>query len=520
MNIKVVNYISNATDNVINQAGNSNQLQIAVPSGLSAQEAGIALLKSLQAGDTFSGEITNITQNEITLMLSNQVSISATLSDALSYNIGDVASFSIKQNNGDKIILKSNENPNMKNLMNEQTITTALRNANVTVNETTVSLVDNLMKHNMPIDSKTINTQLNLLDRTPNATVEDVVLLTKMDIPVTAENVEAFHNYQDFSKGISEQINNMSDSLHGALMEMETSDAANILKEVINSYSETISVPENLSSAIPEKSVVVLKEQLNNIIVNQEGNNTQLQSLIKNIPDNITAKDFLKELTLVLTEGNINETAAKELMAGKPFKEIIDNFLRQELYIEPKDINQESVKKLFAKILRDNETISGKLQNNPQLNEFLHNSNTVSNNVEFMNQINHFMNFVQIPLKMTGQNAHGDLYVYKNGKSTNWDEKEEFKAFLHLDMDNLGPLDVLVTLKQNNVTTNFKVESDAILDFIETHIDELNMALNKLGYNVDAKVELNNTPYTFNNTVIAKELPVSDIKRFSFDVRA
>ena len=87
-------------------------------------------------------------------------------------------------------------------------------------------------------------------------------------------------------------------------------------------------------------------------------------------------------------------------------------------------------------------------------------------------------------------------------------------------MDNLGPLDVLVTLKQNNVTTNFKVESDAILDFIETHIDELNMALNKLGYNVDAKVELNNTPYTFNNTVIAKELPVSDIKRFSFDVRA
>ena len=519
MNIKGVNYISNATDNVINQAGNNNQLQIAVPSGLSAQEAGIALLKSLQAGDTFSGEITNITQNEITLMLSNQVSINATLSDALSYNIGDVASFSIKQNNGDKIILKSNENPNMKNLMNEQTITTALRNANVAVNDTTVSLVDNLMKHNMPIDSKTINTQLNLLDRTPNATVEDVVLLTKMDIPVTAENVEAFHNYHDFSKGISEQIKNMSDSLNGALMEMETTDAAILLKEVVNSYSETVSVPENLSAFLPEKSVAIFKEQLNNIIVNQEGN-AQLQALIKNVPDNITSKDFLKELTTILSEGNLNETAAKELLSSKPFKEIVDNFLRQEMYIDPKDINHENVKKLFAKILRDNDTVSSKLQGNAQLNEFVQNSNNVSNNVEFMNQINHFMNFVQIPLKMTGQNAHGDLYVYKNGKNSNWDEKEEFKAFLHLDMDNLGPLDILVSLKQNNVTTNFKVESDAILDYIEAHIDELNMALNNLGYNVDSKVELNTTPYTFNNTVIATELPVSEIKRFTFDVRA
>ena len=452
-------------------------------------------------------------------MLSNQVSINATLSDALSYNIGDVASFSIKQNNGDKIILKSNENPNVKNLMNEQTITTALRNANVAVNETTVSLVDNLMKHNMPIDSKTINTQLNLLDRTPNATIEDVVLLTKMDIPFTAENVEAFHNYQDFSKGISEQIQKMSDSLHSALIDMKTSDAGAILKEIVNSYSETVSVPENLSAALPEKSVVLLKEQLNNIIVNQD-ENTQLQTLIKNVPDNITSKEFLKELTNILSEGNLNESAAKELLSSKPFKDIVDNFLRQEMYIEPKDINHENVKKLFAKILKDNEVVSNKLQGNPELNEFVQNSNNASNNVEFMNQINHFMNFVQIPLKMTGQNAHGDLYVYKNGKNTNWNEKEEFKAFLHLDMDNLGPLDVLVTLKKNNVTTNFKVESDAILDYIEEHIDELNMALNTLGYNVDSKVELNTTPYTFNNTVIAKELPVAEIKRFAFDVRA
>ena len=88
-------------------------------------------------------------------------------------------------------------------------------------------------------------------------------------------------------------------------------------------------------------------------------------------------------------------------------------------------------------------------------------------------------------------------------------------------MENLGPLDVLVTLKNNkNVTTNFKVATDEILDYIESHIDELNSALTKLGYSVNSAVELNNTPYTFNTHIMEQEIPPVEVKRFSFDVRA
>ena len=62
------------------------------------------------------------------------------------------------------------------------------------------------------------------------------------------------------------------------------------------------------------------------------------------------------------------------------------------------------------------------------------------------------------------------------------------KALLHLDMDNLGPMDVFVLLKANNVTTNFKVASDDILAYIEEHISELNERLNALGYSVTSTV--------------------------------
>ncbi len=79
-------------------AGADGSKTIQVPAGLSATDAGKALLASLKVGDSFTGEITNITQNQITISLSDSVQISAILSNALSYNIGDMASFTIKDN--------------------------------------------------------------------------------------------------------------------------------------------------------------------------------------------------------------------------------------------------------------------------------------------------------------------------------------------------------------------------------------------------------------------------------------
>ncbi len=522
MNITGVNYISNATENTITQAGNNNQLQVIVPSNLSSKEAGIALLRSLQAGDSFTGEITNITQNEITLALSDQVSVNATLADALSYNIGDTASFSVKENNGDRIILKSATNPEMKNLMNEQTITTALRNANIAVNETTVSLVNNLMKQGQPIDSKSLHAHLNAMDKVPNATPEDVAILTRMKLEVNEQNVTALHNYMDYEKGMTGQTSELANNLVTALTNSEGNlEAGQLLMDVLNSFSETISPEENLTSGMKNDNLVNIKTQLSNIANTSDAGTTQLvNNLISKLDSGkITAKEFLIDISQILKGENIDKEAVNALLKGKEFNEVVNNFLRQEMYIKPDEVNHSNINKLFSKLLKDNETLSNKLSNNPVMTEFLQNNQNVSNNIEFMNNINHFMNFVQIPLKMSGQNAHGDLYVYKNGKGVSAD-KDELKAFLHLDMEHLGALDVLVKLKNSNVTTNFKVETEEILDYIEAHMDELNSALNKLGYNVSSTVDLNTTPYSFHTEVIEKEFPPMDIKRFSFDVRA
>ena len=95
----------------------------------------------------------------------------------------------------------------------------------------------------------------------------------------------------------------------------------------------------------------------------------------------------------------------------------------------------------------------------------------MSNNLDFLNQVNQMYSYIQLPIKLSGgDSAHGDLYVYSNGKRK-FQPGETVSAILHLDLDNLGPLDVYVKMTDNNVKTNFYVADESVLDLIEAHID-------------------------------------------------
>ena len=59
--------------------------------------------------------------------------------------------------------------------------------------------------------------------------------------------------------------------------------------------------------------------------------------------------------------------------------------------------------------------------------------------------------YAQIPLKMSGQHASGELFVYTNKKALAQGEKD-LTAFLHLDLDHLGSTDVSVRMRAVSYT--------------------------------------------------------------------
>ena len=102
-----------------------------------------------------------------------------------------------------------------------------------------------------------------------------------------------------------------------------------------------------------------------------------------------------------------------------------------------------------------------------------------------------------------------------------------FSALLHLDMEHLGPMDVYVTMRDyTKVSTNFYLQSEELLDFIESHIDELTKRLTEKGYDTNMKVSQRdpNKPITPITDEFTKEEMHEDAKvivsKMRFDVRA
>lgn len=218
----------------------------------------------------------------------------------------------------------------------------------------------------------------------------------------------------------------------------------------------------------------------------------------------------------------IDREPLNRLLSSKEFKALVKDGLEQQWTIRPEELTgSDKINKLYEKLDRQMDRIGQVLRATGQENaNFTQTAADIRSNVEFMNQINQAYTYVQIPLKMSGQTASGELYVYTNRKSLMEGDKE-LTAFLHLDMDNLGPTDISVKLLRREVSTNFYLENDAAYDLIEQHLPILEERLKSKGYNCKVSVINESRHVNFVEDFLKKDQPsAGQLHRYSFDMRA
>lgn len=216
------------------------------------------------------------------------------------------------------------------------------------------------------------------------------------------------------------------------------------------------------------------------------------------------------------------------LLKSDEFSKLVKDSVKAQMSIKPEDVaNPGKIEELYERIQRTSGRISQLMESIARPDSpVAASAQGLSDNVSFMNQLNEFVNYVQLPLKMAGEDANGELYVYTNKKSLA-NKDGNFSALLHLDMEHLGPMDVYVTMRDyTKVNTNFYLESEEMLDFISAHIDELTRRLTEKGYNTSTKVTQKEpgkpvTPITdeFTKEEASTAAPVT-VARMRFDVRA
>ena len=205
--------------------------------------------------------------------------------------------------------------------------------------------------------------------------------------------------------------------------------------------------------------------------------------------DKINIKDVKNIIDMLLPEHK------NKIFNSSEFKGLIRKSLQKQWSISPEElIKEDGIKNLYQKLSRQSNKLA-QLMNDIAGAENSANNRAINNlkaNVDFINQMNQMFNYVQLPLRLSGSQAHGDLYVYTNKKKLSA-KGGTLTAFLHLDMEHLGSMDINISLQTDNnkVTTKFSLEEDSI-ELIEEHIDELTKGLEAKGYickNIVEKME-------------------------------
>lgn len=206
-----------------------------------------------------------------------------------------------------------------------------------------------------------------------------------------------------------------------------------------------------------------------------------------------TGNTSLKQLAELLENSSLSDFPLEErykLFQSKAFHKLLENTVRDEWSISTDEIAKEDrVQNLYKRLQKQ------VVELEQIIDQETHISNTGSKalqnlrqNLEFMHEMNQVFQYVQLPIKFTQNRANGELYVYTNKKKFTGNEGT-LTAFLHLDMEHMGPVNVHVSLEtmRNRVNTRFEVTSDMI-PFLSSYLKELDKRIENLGYIVKSTI--------------------------------
>lgn len=261
-----------------------------------------------------------------------------------------------------------------------------------------------------------------------------------------------------------------------------------------------------------------------------------LGNVVDSLPSNFPDKESLKQ---DLTNGTLSanrlfsafSTAVKgdagtevtALFKEEPLlSSLLGKTLLNRFVLTPEDLSKEhAVEEFYARTAKDLAALTeltSSAGDSSALNTASATGAKMQDNLQFMNTLNQIFPYIQLPLKLTEQLTHGELYVYTKKKDLSAQNKE-VSILLHLDMDALGPTDIHLTLLQKNVTAKFYLNESEAQTLVTKQLPSLTEALQKKGYALNASV----TKRTKDPDIVTDFLDGGEavpMKRFRFDIRA
>ena len=535
--------------------------------------AGGKVLGDFPPGSSFSGQVVTAEDGTVTIKLADSTMLSASLKGGISLAAGSQVTFLVNSNSNHQMTLS----PLFTNLGAGLNVENALKDAGLPIDAQTSKMVYDMMEHGMSVDRDSLLGMYRQIADHPQIDGGMAVRLAQMHLAVNELNASQLEAYDNMNHQLSGGITEIAKGLQQAFSTMGEGNTENMIRlfeGIVDLLEEGGKVPEGMEEGLLKNAGQLAGELKNALLsgsaagnlenaggVNGEAltpgangqpvsellSDKELQALTdilknaggdKGIIDEIAKgavssrealkliQDAMQGKGMSQNEQQIlfkdNSDLWKELLPNAAVGKLLQNALEKNWFMRPEDVaDKEKIEEFYEQLKSQtgklSDMTSAALGKDSALSQ---NVNRLSQNIDFMNQLNQTFTYVQVPLKMSNQNANGDLYVYTNKKNLAA-KNGSVSAFLHLDMDHLGSVDVYVAMEKQRVSTNFKVRDDAVLDLIEANIDLLNERLEKRGYKLHPTVEI-----TEKEVSVVEEMQkqmgqnTMPIAKFSFDARA
>lgn len=491
-------------------------------------------LASLLAGDTVTGVVNSMKDNQVILSLPNGENLFARLAQGAQVQLGQSMTFQVQENKGNFVALK----PLFGDAQQMVLVQKALEAAGLSANESNMAIVQELLARNMSIDAAMLNEMVKNNLKFPNASLDTMANLVKLNIPVTQENIEQYEAYTHYERNMAGQLDSLPSALSDTLTQLTGQDpvqAGTFLKNVTVALCEGLpqEMQAGLSETMPQDAVREGLAQKITETFNDTPQAGQAQALAEQITEgNATVKETLSQLADLIagTKNTPDDTQAvgqtekklTQLLASKELGQLLKGQIEETLYLKPQMADsEESIKGFYKRVRSSLEAVSKETQKAAEGSALSANLNEIKSNIDFMNDLNRNMTYFQMPVRFSEGTGNGELYVFTN-KKTLHNNPENVSALLHLDMEHLGSVDVYVKLAGKNVTTNFCLEDSETLDFVYDHIDRLNARLEALGYTAHFEMKLTQPQenFDFEKDFLQNQTGGAPTSQYIFDIKA
>lgn len=571
-------------ESAIRSGSQSIENQYTVP--IKEKNPASSAITRLSVGEEFYGEVTDVSKGTVTLRLDNGQSLQARLQGQYKFNIGEKVMFEVKSNDSSLVeirpVIPGEQSINqtilkalaaaeipvndktvelLKNLLNEQmpidkSTLNRMYKLVLSNNSADTSSIVQMSKFNLPVTEESISQFENYKNFNHQISSEaEIVSKELSEIITQLADENNIHSNEFTSKILDLILPDIKENVSDASVRLSDASASQIQQNVENTSE---SVKTEVTGTVSDDTDIFTNhdgEQATDSLQSQGKSDAGYNSIIgkdmhTTLLDSFFDKQQLSELSKAfelsgadreiyqkISDGNISVNDMlmemknisdmggnlKFIKKNKTFQHLFAKVLENNMLLSPQELQEESgVERYYSRLKELTSTLGNMLEMvGKEMTPAAKGLLGMADNIDFMNQLNQMFTYVQLPLKLSEQSAHGDLYVYTKKKELS-EKNGKITAMLHLDMTNLGSMDIFAQLENNSVDLNFKMENEDALNLMKDNIDILIERLEKRGYVSNVQFDIDKIEDDFVDDFLEHEQLKHQIpmQRFSFDVKA